>query len=145
MPEAKIIRFETNSRAHRLRRELEDWRGGFASLTRANGTGGRARYARWRSVGSATWRAISRATTPNGLRRVLPRLISKADVVDINRFVVRLGRAEQPRQFIELFRQRIESPARFIADRLSELRGVFAPDNSPKNSSVELTFSAPAP
>ena len=26
MPEAKIIRFETNSRAHRLRRELEDWR-----------------------------------------------------------------------------------------------------------------------
>ena len=26
MPEAKIIRFETNSRAHRVRRELEDWR-----------------------------------------------------------------------------------------------------------------------
>jgi hypothetical protein len=26
MPEAKIIHFETNSRAHRLRRELEDWR-----------------------------------------------------------------------------------------------------------------------
>lgn len=26
MPEAKIIFFETNSRAHRVRRELEDWR-----------------------------------------------------------------------------------------------------------------------
>jgi hypothetical protein len=26
MPEAKIILFETNSRAHRVRRELEDWR-----------------------------------------------------------------------------------------------------------------------
>jgi hypothetical protein len=26
MPEAKIILFETSSRVHRVRRELEDWR-----------------------------------------------------------------------------------------------------------------------
>ena len=51
-------------------------------------------------------------------------LISKADIV-IARFVVDPARAEQPRQFLELVGQRFQPPARFIADRLREIRGGF--------------------
>ena len=68
MPEAKIILFETNSRAHRVRRELEDWRRRLRLAYARQWDWRAARNARWKSVGSATWRATSRATTPNGSR-----------------------------------------------------------------------------